>query len=202
MLTAYFDLLTAPVLAFGIPAMIICGRDARKEEKAGNKSWTVWLRIWFGYPAAWLAGYIISWGTKILLGVLSGGTWTEIINQILLRSGSTFEGRKITVLDALQENFRDITSNSSLVLILVLCWFGYFLIRRLTEWKKGNLQFSLRIMLGYLLLAFMPIAVIMLMVNHTYQHAYMTFRGLSLTFASLLMLLTSFQPAAEEKKIN
>ena len=202
MLTAYFDLLTAPVLAFGIPAMIICGRDARKEEKAGNKSWTVWLRIWFGYPAAWLAGYIISWGTKILLGVLSGGTWTEIINQILLRSGSTFEGRKITVLDALQENFRDITSNSSLVLILVLCWFGYFLIRRMIEWKKGNLQFSLRIMLGYLLLAFMPIAVIMLMVNHTYQHAYMTFRGLSLTFASLLMLLTSFQPAAEEKKTN
>ena len=80
------------------------------------------------------------------------------------------------------------------------CWFGYFLIRRMIEWKKGNLQFSLRIMLGYLLLAFMPIAVIMLMVNHTYQHAYMTFRGLALTFASIPMLLTAFLPVPEEKK--
>ncbi|MBQ6596476.1 MAG: hypothetical protein IJH79_02890, partial [Lentisphaeria bacterium] len=52
MLTAFFDLLTAPVLAFGIPAMIICGRDTLKEEKAGNQSRTAWLRIWFGYPAA------------------------------------------------------------------------------------------------------------------------------------------------------
>ncbi|MBR4664578.1 MAG: hypothetical protein IKO93_11960 [Lentisphaeria bacterium] len=200
MLTAFFDLLTAPVLAFGIPAMIICGRDAQMEEKGGNRSRTAWLRIWFGYPAAWLAGYIISWGTKILLGVLSGGNWNEIIQQILLRSGNSFEGKKITMLDALQENFRDITSNSSLVLILVLCWFVYFLIRRLIEWKQGKLYFIPGIVLGYLFLAVMPIAVIMLMVNHTYQHAYMTFRGLSLTFASLLMLLTAFQPVAEEKK--
>ena len=164
MLTAYFDLLTAPVLAFGIPAMVICGRDALKEEKAGNKSRKTWLRIWFGYPAAWLAGYIISWGTKILLGLLSGGTWTEIIQQILLRLGNTFEGKKITMLDALEQNFRNITSNPSLVLML------------------------------------MPLAVIILMPNHTYQHAYMTFRGLALTFASFPMLLTAFLPVPEEKQ--
>lgn len=204
MLTAYFDLLTAPVLAFGIPAMVICGRDAAKEEKAGNNSRKTWFRIWFGYPAAWLAGYIISWGTKILLGVLSGGTWTEIIQQILLRSGNTFEGKKITMLDALQQNFRNITSDSSLVLILVLCWFVYFLIRRLIEWKQGKLYFSLRIMSGYLVLMLMPLAVIILMPNHTYQHAYMTFRGLALTFAALFMSLTAFQPVVKhcEKRVT
>ena len=202
MLTAYFDLLTAPILAFGIPAMIICGRDAQREEKAGNQGWKTWFRIWFGYPAAWLIGYILSWGTKILLGVLSGGTWTEIIRQIQLRSGCTFKERKITVLDALQQNFRNIISNSSLVLILILFCFVFFLIRRLIEWKQGKRYFSPQIMLGYLLLAFMPLAVIALMVNHTYQHAYMTFRGLSLTFASLLMLPTAFLPVADDKKIN
>ncbi len=198
MLTAFFDLLTAPVLAFGIPAMIICGRDAQMEEKAGNRSWKTWFRIWFGYPAAWLVGYVISWGAKILLGVLSGGTWIEIIKQILLRSGNSFEGKKISMLDTLQENFRDITSNSSVVLILVLCWFVYFLILRLIEWKQGKQYFSLKIVSGYLLLMLMPLAVICLMPNHTYQHAYMTFRGLSLTFASLLMSLTAFQPKTEK----
>lgn len=198
MLTAYFDLLTAPVLAFGIPAMVICGRDARKAEKTGNKSPSAWFRIWFGYPAAWLSGYILSWGTKILLGVLSGGNWTEIIQQIQLRSGSSFEGRQITILDALQRNFRNITSDSSMVLILVLCWFAVFLIRRLIEWKQGKLYFSPRILIGYLFLALMPVAVIVLMPNHTYQHAYMTFRGLALTFASLPMLLSAFLPVTEE----
>lgn len=200
MATAFFDLLTAPVLAFGIPAMIICGRDAQMEEKVGNRNWKTWFRIWFGYPAAWLAGYIFSWGTKILLGVLTGGTWAEIIHQIQLRSGNTFEGKKISMLDALQENFRDITSNSSVVLILALCWFVFFLIRRLIEWKQGKLYFSPRILLGYLFLALMPLAVIILMPNHTYQHAYMTFRGLSLTFASLLMLPTAFLPITDKKK--
>ena len=192
MLTAYFDLLTAPVLAFGIPALFICGRDVRREKSAGNPGWKTWLRIWCGYPAAWLAGYVLSWGTKILLGGLIGCNIYEIVQQVRFRTGNVFQDRQITWLDALQRNFNTILYDSTIMSIAVLVVFLVLLIVQLIALKRGKMVFSGRILLGYLLLAVMPVAVILLMPNHTYQHAYMTYRGLAMTFTALLMALTAF----------
>ena len=68
----------------------------------------------------------------------------------------------------------------------------------LLKWKKHELTFNSRLGVGYLMLAVMPVAVIMLMVKHTYIHFWMTYRGLALTFASLFMLLTAFEPKKAE----
>ncbi|MBO4631762.1 MAG: hypothetical protein J5858_07550 [Lentisphaeria bacterium] len=193
MLTAYFDLLTAPVVALGIPALFICGRDAWREELSGNLDWKNWLRIWCGFPAAWLAGYVLSWGTKILLGLLAGGRWSEIVRQVTLRAGNTFQDGKISWLDALQKNCNNLMYDSALVFISILIVFAVLLVQRLIAWKHGKMIFRWRILFGYLLLMGMPLMVILLMPNHTFQHAYMTFRGLSLTVSGLLVMLTAFR---------
>ena len=193
MLTAYFDLLTAPILSFGIPALIICGKDtlASGNEKSG---WKSYLCIWFGYPAAWLAGYIMSWGTKILLSIPVCGSVRQALHQILLRSGSTYRGLGISRWKAVEQNFEFLYDHSQLLLYSAVIFAVVLLVLALIHLKKGHVEFHFPLFTGYIFLAALPLAVILLMANHTYLHAYMTYRGLALTVAALLMSLTAFQP--------
>ena len=203
MLTAFFDLLTAPVLAFGIPALIICRKDTLQTVRSKPDIWKNWLRIWCGYPAVWLAGYVLSWGTKLILDGFVTGDFNSTIQQFFLRLGtSANQGTRCSRLDALGMNFRILLDNTQMVFGLICIMLGILLIWHLIQWKRHKEIVNIPLIAGYLFLASMPFAVILLMANHTYIHGWMTYRGLSLTFASLLMLLTAFQPAPEEKKID
>ena len=195
MLTAFFDLLTAPILAFGIPALFICGKDFLQAESAAGRTWKNWFRIWCGYPAAWLAGYIMSWGTKILLGICFAGNAQEVFQQIFLRIGTSDRSMEFTRWQSIGKNFQFLYDNSQLVLLLAGIILVLFLAVKIYQWKKHKLVFNGVLFLGYLMLALMPVAVIFLMANHTYVHGWMTYRGLALTFAALFMSLTAFQPA-------
>ena len=198
MLTAFFDLLSAPVLAFGIPALFICGKDFLQAESANGRIWKNWFRIWCGYPAAWLAGYIMSWGTKILLGICFAGEAQQVFHQIFLRLGTSARSMEITRWQAIVKNFQFLYDNSQLILLLTGIILVLFLMVKIYQWKKHKLVFNSRLFLGYLILAVMPIAVIFLMANHTYIHGWMTYRGLTLTCAALFMSLTAFQQKKED----
>ena len=197
MLTAYFDLLTVPVLAFGIPALFICGKDTLSAEKSGSVSWKSWLKIWCGYPIVWLSGYILSWGTKILLGILTCGTFRQAFHQILLRSGAVYRDHPISRWQALIRNVDVLSTNSQLFLYGLLLFIGGYLILNLVRLKKRRVVFNRPLFLGFLFLALLPPAVILLMANHTYIHAYMTYRGLALSLAALLMMQTAFRPKGD-----
>ena len=198
MLTAFFDLLTAPILAFGIPALFICGKDFLQAESTDGRSWKNWFRIWCGCPAAWLAGYIMSWGTKILLGICFAGGAQQIFQQIFLRIGTSNSSIKFTRWQSLVKNFQFLYDNTQLILLAAGIVLVLFLMVKIYQWKKHKLFFNSRLFLGYLMLAVMPVAVIIFMANHTYIHGWMTYRGLALTCAALFMSLTAFQP---EKKV-
>ncbi|MBE6373007.1 MAG: hypothetical protein E7055_13170 [Lentisphaerae bacterium] len=194
MLTAFLDLLTAPILAFGIPALFICGKDFLQAESANGRNWKNWFRIWFGYPAAWLAGYVMSWGTKILLGICLSGNVQQVFHQIFLRISTSGKSIEFTRWQSIVKNFQFLYDNSQLILLLTGIIIVPFLMVKIYQWKKHKLVFNSRLFLGYLMLAAMPIAVIFLMANHTYIHDWMTYRGLALTCAALFMSLTAFQP--------
>ena len=197
MLTAYFDLLTAPVLSFGIPALFICGKDFSRLECREQKDWKNWFKIWCGYPAAWIAGYILSWGTKMLLGIGVSGDVQGVIGQIFLRVGTIRGTQKISRWEAVLENFRILYENTQLVLSVTVSVLALLLIAKIYDWKMRNLFFNRSLFFGYLMLALIPLAVIFLMANHTYIHSWMTYRGLALTFSALVMSLTAFQPKTE-----
>ena len=202
MLTAYFDLLTAPILTFGIPALIICGKDLHQETVNGHTGWKTWIRIWFGYPAIWLAGYAASWGTKILLGIWCCGTWNQFVHQITLRTGSVHLEKEISRGSALLRNVNNIIYDSTLVFFLLLAVLVVLLIMNLLELNRGRMFFDIRFFLGYLTLAVIPVAIILLMANHTFLHAYFTYRGMAMSFAALLMTLTAFRPVFPSGKPN
>ena len=197
MLTAFLDLLTAPILAFGIPALFICGKDFLQAESANGRNWKNWFRIWCGYPAAWLAGYVMSWGTKILLGICFAGNAQQVFHQIFLRIGTSERSMAFTRWQAIVKNFQFLFQNSQLILLLTGIILVLLLMVKIYQWRKHKLVFNSRLFLGYLMLAVMPIAVVFLMANHTYIHGWMTYRGLALTCAALFMSLTAFQPEKE-----
>ena len=91
------------------------------------------------------------------------------------------------------QNFDFLCDHSRLLLFAILIRAGVLLILSLIRLKMGKAVFCLPLFLGYLFLASMPVIVILLMANHTYLHAYMTYRGLSLTVAALFMSLSAFQ---------
>lgn len=197
MLTAFLDLLTAPVLAFGIPALFICGKDFLQAESENGRNWKNWFRIWCGYPTAWLAGYIMSWGTKILLGICFVGNAQQVFQQIFLRIGTSNRSIEFSRWQSIVKNFQFLYNNNQLILLLAGIVFVMLLMLKIYQWKNHKLVFNGSLFLGYLMLALMPVAVIFLMANHTYIHGWMTYRGLTLTCASLFMLLTAFQPEKE-----
>ena len=194
MLTAYLDMLTAPVLAFGIPALFVCGWDTLREESSGRKDWTTWLRIWFGYPAAWLVGYVLSWGMKILAGGWLCGNLADAFSQMLLRVGNSSPEKQFSRLEAVKRNFEMLFDGSQLFVILLGIIAGIFLVRDLIRLKRKEVFFDIRLSVGYLFLAVMPILVFLLMANHVFIHYWMTYRGLGLTCAALIMIHTAFRP--------
>ena len=189
MLTSYFDLLTAPVLVFGIPSLVICGKDFSRLSPAEQREVKNWLRIWCGGPAAWLAGYILSWGTKLLIGALVCSDIHSVIYRLLLRSGTTTEwNQPITRWEAVCRNGFFFHTYNQPVLLLAVIALCVLLTVKIYWWKQHKLKFNLGLFCGYLMLAVIPVMVIWIMANHTYTHAnLMTYRGLTLTVAALFM---------------
>lgn len=201
MLCAYFDFLTAPVLAFGIPALIVCGQDTVRAEETGKINWKSWGGIWCGYPAAYLAGYVLSWGAKIVMGGVASHDFGEVWYRILLRSGSSLtDGTPFSRWRALAANFDCLYSKSQICFYLVCFCFGVLLLANLIRLKQREARFDCFMFAGYLFLAVMPIAVILLLANHAMIHFWFTCRGLTLTVAACLMTLTAFHPKRKAAK--
>ena len=87
-LTAFFDLLTAPLITFTFPLLALMFVDL----EIGSFRWDwryVKRLILFG--VVWSAGYLLTWGAKWILADAILGEWfvlRDAVNRVLQRSGS------------------------------------------------------------------------------------------------------------------
>jgi hypothetical protein len=89
MITAFFDLLTTPLMTLGLPlALAIAVLAARNRELAGAK---YWASLTGASTLAWGVGYAGAWVTKWVLGelVLKADVIGEAVRQVAFRSGAT-----------------------------------------------------------------------------------------------------------------
>ncbi len=199
MLCAYFDFLTAPVITLGLPMLAVCRydmRQAEKEQSSESGKWKSFLRIYIGYPAIWFAGYVASWGTKILLTAMDSGNFSSTLHQILIRAG--LEECKYNVpnlrYQAITDNFtwlrRYIPEEIRIVFfILVLA----FLLLIIYEYIRKKRLCEFRIILGTSVIALIPVFVLFCTANHALIHAkWLTYRSLTITAAAAVMLLSAF----------
>ena len=186
--TAYFDLLTYPVAALGIPliTVFLCGNPASRKEE-----WKTLFRL----SLAFALGYAGMWAGKWVLTYLLCGPeiFASVKETIAFRtSHSGKEGESISLISMYIRNLGGFALNPGVAAALL--YFAGLLILRI---KKGQRAFYCPLALG--LCALMPFVWFLVTANHAYIHSYYTCRSFLVTGLALLAMV---QKAGESPRLT
>lgn len=181
MLTSYFDFLTYPFVSLGIPLVFLL--TYLEDETLVRKIFYMAQN-----SILWCLGYAGMWAGKWILGsILSpeSGSMHEALSSISYRGSNITDEGVVNVFDVLMKNLYVYLKWPIILLIgLSVIYFIFQIIRK----KKFN-RFNLLPCIPYLLVCLYPIAWYMIAKNHSYEHAFMAYRELSIaTFAGVSML--------------
>ena len=182
-LTAYFDLLTAPLMTLGLPlcfALWLMPRDTRFKD-------TVTMLLLAAL--LWAAGYAGSWAFKWLLAsvALQTNVFSDAYNNVLIR---TNELEDYTRIDAIIKNFKMLSTVllfaiTLLMLVVMLLHFN----------KKGWWRALL-----FLAIAITPYVWYLLVANHSYLHWWFAYRSQAVFLLGLMMALLSLADLSAPRK--
>lgn len=166
-LTAYFDLLTCPLLSWGIP-MVVWLMVRREEEYKPLKDYAV-------SSVLWAVGYAATWATKWLLATVTttANVFADATEQAAERASMGDWGRWA----ALVRNVELVPWLYAAVALVVLVVFAvrYFNCRR---WRQAVLC---------LVTALAPMVWYLALAQHSCQHYWFTYRILAVTIMGVLM---------------
>lgn len=183
MATAYFDLLTYPLLALGMTLAFLCLlREEEKAEKsilaegiAGCVHWGI------GYAGMWIGKWV--WGTILLRQNL----FTKAIEKLRERTGYVEDADRFTIWDVYRRNF-SVFVNGPAVILLILAVAGCFFLGYMG--KESILSEKRRGIISLLLVGMMPLMWYVFAANHSYIHFWFTFRIISVSvFAGLCLVV-------------
>jgi hypothetical protein len=172
-MSAYFDLLTVPLLSFGWPFAVWLTLPDKKTLTIQNglRNMVVWGLLWVaGYGLTFLAKWFMA--TVVLgFGVLPGA-----FEAGLYRVGA----EDFTRWDALMDNARLLPYNIIFLVALLFLVIGMI---------RSKRKFGVREIL-LLLTALIPYVWYLVLANHSYQHFWFTYRLQAITICAVLMSLT------------
>lgn len=180
-LTSYFDFLTYPLIAFGVPMLmllVLYPDSPLKDFAATVKSGLSWAAAYVGFTVSkWLVGSVIT-GTDF---------FPEALSSFALRSvGTTDDGLSGFVLryQAIYRNLSTAKLALGITLAVLLICFAIALI------KKKHISFPRLVIYGCFMAA--PLLWYAVMPNHSYLHSHFAFRTLGLTVFAAFMLMIKF----------
>ena len=182
--TAFFDLLTFPLMPLGILLIyhILIKNDSKNE-----------LIEVFRLCISWAGGYAGMWGMKwVIASILTEvNVVSNALEQILKRSASTVtmsgnEVTKITIFDVIKQNGKVIVSNR-LFAIAVVVFVLYLLIKAIR--RKYILSLSYKRVFALLFVSVIPFVWFLFTKNHSMIHFWMTFRILTVSFCGVLAMM-------------
>lgn len=185
MITNFFDLLTAPLITFGVPLVIYFLQCTRSEEyhfKQGIISF-----LYFGI--AWACGYGFCWLMKWLIAsvVLGRNVVANAIDQIFFRTmgDETSPTRRYAVYVL---NIRNLFLQNKVVIIcMVICLI--ILITFAAIWRVGLKKIQQSSL--FLIVASMPYIWYFVLANHSQYHSFFTYRAqLVSLFAGLIFMIS------------
>jgi len=178
-LTNYFDLLTAPLLTFGLPFIVYYILTNHENVQSFKTNFLSFVII----GISWLSGYALTWITNWAVStiVLNENVFANALNQMGVRTGG---GELMSFSSILNRLFSIVLPRPArfILLVILLVWFGFFIKYHRNITKIINLT-------PILLTTLLPIAWVMIMRNHSQIHDYFVYRNLAITVYSLLILL-------------
>lgn len=200
-LTNFFDFLTVPVVTLMIP-LILYFLLEQKEENLDAK---VILKEIFVYTIVWGIGYGLTWLTKwLLVDVLFDKNMVSVaINQVFYRSTAKTSMTTYNVFAVINENLEYI-----IVPFFISVFCTFFAINLKTLFNKyslvkPNVDQLLTKILPYMIILIVPFFWYALLQNHSYYHAFFTYRNLIITNVCFNIIITEiFLSFFKEEKNN
>lgn len=180
-LTSYFDFLTYPIAALGIPVVFLISQY--------EENWKEGLKILFACCLLWGTGYAAMWAGKWALASLITGNniFREAIGSISYRAGSGAAELGVSEFGRLGAIGRNLAANKfSLILILTA-----FVVCFVLGECKGTFRFRGKY-IPIFLAGLLPFAWYLAAANHSVIHSWMTFRSLSVFVFALMTLAAMF----------
>ena len=198
MLTSYFDLLTYPLITWGIPLiwwLVIEDSDQREG---------FWVRRVVCSGFGWIAGYALMWVMKWALAtlVLGENVFEAAVNEVFYRSG-TLAGEAYSLSDrfeAIYTNWKHY--EYKIYAILLVLWLAWWFYRTLLGggWKRDTRRGA------FLLTGLSSVVWYLVLANHTQIHHFFTYRIFAVSVLSFLAIVlcstsqTKEAPAVPLKK--
>lgn len=201
MLTNFFDFLTVPILTYTIPMIVLFTIKYMKE----NFEIKLILKEILVYGITWGIGYGLTWASKWILTDLIFGRnmFLTALKQVFYRSAGT---EKISIFNVINQNI-----NYMYISFFISIFFTVLtiLIKIWIEGKKFSFKeqdkkiHTYNIILIYLLIGIIPYIWYTLLRNHSYYHAFFTYRNLLISNICInLSIKKIFDFLTERKEKN
>lgn len=193
-LANFFDLLTTPLISWGMPIIVlfyIKSKEVNKQDNSLNEKLKMFLSTGF----FWSIGYGLTWFSKWVISsiILKQNVVKDAFNQILFRTEGN-EKYPLQRLTMLKNNFTLMYPKVVILLLAITCFVFLYLAYKN---RTGHLPFQF--MLVFLLIAITPYIWYNVLANHSQIHCWFTYRTqIITTFA----ILSGFACLIPPKKIS
>ena len=183
-ITSFLELLTAPVISFGLCAFVYFLLLQKDNSKISSKDYIKeFIKIGF----LWCLGYIATWGAKWIITEMffNRNIISKSLNQVIYRISMPSSKNKAapTSFNVL---FNVLINLSLPFLIILFISFVYIVINFISSYKNKKL---LNKCLPYILLSIVPLLWIVVVKQHSYTHPYFAYRTFSITMVCFLMIV-------------
>lgn len=187
-LTSYFDFLTYPLVTYGVPATLyLCS--------VPDATWKKALKGLVLTLVAWGVGYVGMWTGKWILGSLLGGgnLLEEALRLLRIRtSNSDAAGAQASLFMLVKRQLFRLKSPSLAVAAVYVLVTGVCFLKRAPRRKLAGLSW-----LPWIALCVLPFVWYVGAFNHSYVHAFFTYRELMITAFCGMCLLTRYAQKVE-----
>lgn len=173
-LTAYFDLLTAPLLTWGLPLLVWLAANGQRSPAKGRQLFTDALA-----SLLWGVGYAATWAAKWLLATLT--TPMNVFSDASAQASLRAAVEDYTRWGAVERNLDLVPWLYVTIAAVVLALLA---VRHFNGkgWRQA---------LVCLVVAVAPVAWYIVLGNHSYEHYWFTYRSLAVTVMGLLAAVAS-----------
>jgi hypothetical protein len=188
-LTAYFDLLTFPIVTLGIP--LITYIMLQNEKEFDNTS--VFNTLFYSF--IWTISYAGMSVSKWLLGslLLKRNLVKNAIEALLYRTSDTTaipgtnSGTIFTAKDVFIKNYMYIKDYS--IILIGFLFIGLIILILCNKYRISN--FNYRVLLTLVLVGIYPLIWFTVLKNHSYIHSFFTHKDLSITVYALVCIIAT-----------
>ena len=193
---AYFDFLTYPLVAFGVPLILVLLLNESVSINDVIKKITM-------YSLFWGIGYVGMWGGKwIAASVFTGrNVFADAFGAIKFRTHGQYNNMVTygSTLETIWDSINDIPMLVLLLITITICIF--YLIKN--RFRVSIDRIGIINSIGFLIISLFPFVWFFVVMNHSVIHPHLSYRELSITIWALAAIFfTVLKPKIEQNNIN